>query len=41
MYEHQSDYEPLWFTQNDYSPEEQAYDASLEVILPDIEEKPF
>jgi len=41
MIEHQSDYEPMWFSQDDYSPEEQAHDASIIVILPDIEEKPF
>lgn len=41
MIEHQSDYESLWFTQNDYSPQEQEHDANIVVILPDIEEKPF
>lgn len=29
------------FIPDDYSPQEQAYDASIVVILPDIEEKPF
>lgn len=29
------------FIPDDYSPEEQAHDASIIVILPDIEVKPF